>query len=193
MSFIVEVSGVEAAFAGLDPSTVAKGTARGLNKMGQQVKTAMKKRLRGIYVIKAGAVDKAIVVIPASASYLVTTVRATGRPISFVHYQARQLKRGVSVRVKRSSGTTLLPGKFLQQVKSLRGVFFRPDRLEYPRRRGNLPIHAFSGPSVPQLFGSRASFADLQRFVSRHLSALIGHEVMFEINKKTLRSTSRWV
>lgn len=193
MKYDVEVQGVEAAFAGLDPSTIAKGTARALTKIATLVRTGIKQSLRQRYTLKAGKINEAIKVIPAKPYYLVSTVKASGRRMSFVHYVMRQTRRGTSVRVKRSKGATVQPGKFIQTIGQYYGVFFRPDRRLFPKRPGNLPIHAFQAPAITQLFGSRESFGIMQRMVDERLSTVLAHEIFFEVNKKVLRPKGRGV
>jgi len=205
MSFTVVVHDTERVFAGLDKNTIAKGTARGLTKMGRQARTAMRKRIRKVYTVKAAAVTKAITVSRATPARLVTTITASGRKVSMVKYQARETAKGARVKILRRKSPVLLKSMFIETAGSTTQVFYRPAayaKNAHPgagrkankttgSRRGargqELPIHAFKGPAIPQLFGSRASFTDLQRFVGRKIDKLIAHEVMFEIDKKRVR------
>lgn len=193
MRFSITVSGIETVFAGLEKKTIAKGTARGLTKMGQQARTAIRKRLRKVYTIRAAAVRKAISVSRANPTHLETKIRASGRPVSFRKYQARAGPKGVRVKVRRKKSPTLFPGSWLlnqSQVKTkatLAGLFKRPEQEVRPRREGHLPIEHIKGPSVPQLFGSRKQFKDIEKFVARKLDLLITHEIWFEVNKKRIK------
>jgi hypothetical protein len=198
---VVEVGNIENVFAGLDKRTIAKGTARGLNKMAEQARTAQKNRLRSLYTIKARAISKAVKLLRAKPSKLVATLRASGRNIRLTEYSANQNIKGVSVKIKRGGGRKKFIGHFKAELqvgvgedrKGVMGVFRRPDPPVRPRREFHLPIIHVKGPSVPQLYGSKAAMRDLSKFVGRKLDPLIGHEVMFEVNKKRLRPKGRGV
>ena len=199
MSISIHVEGVEEVFAGLDKRIIALGLARGLTKLGEQARTSMKTRMRKVYTIKAGAIDKAIKVRPAKPHRLITIVTARSRRVSMKKYQAIEGPRGVRIKIMRRKKPSLLPGTFMATVQagagdsSTTGVFYRRSKRDSaaPVFRtitgSELPIEHFRGPSVTQLFASLKAFEEVSKFITRKLGKILLHEVEFAINQKASR------
>ena len=79
----ITTEGIEDVFAGLDKKTIATGAMRGMNKMADRLKTAARKRIRGIYTIPAGRLAQSLRVDRAKryrlAAYLICTGTAKAR------------------------------------------------------------------------------------------------------------------
>jgi len=190
--FDIKVSGIDQAFAGLDKRTIAKGTARGLNKMAAQAKTHVKEAIRREYTLKASEIAAKIQVSRATPSYLVATIFATGKRLSLLKYQVSKTLKGVTYRIKKGK-RTLLRGYFEATVQTGHagvghtGIFHRTkpavSRIGKGHAAHGLHIAEFTGPSLPQLMGSHDTMASVKVFVTANLNALVAHEIMFEIER----------
>ena len=195
MKFYLSLHGIKDLLAGFDQQTVRTGLARGLNKLGDQVKTASKTSITKRYTIKASRVNQELT-IPRSrrarASQLSVTLRARGKRIGLMQYRARwdPRKAGASAIIRRGRGRKVWPGTFIRAVHQIKGQ----EGMEHVfERKGKerLPLRRVTGPSVPQLFGSAKSTAERQHFITRKYNSVVMHEMIFAIQQKSRRTMGK--
>jgi len=167
-----------------------KATIRALNNMGAQARTAAARIIREVgYGLKAATVKARLTLIKASAGRLVVTVRAQGRPIPLIEFQARQTSKGVSVKVL--NGRRLIAGAFIATMPSgHRGVYVRKAgaRSRKVMTKGKaqwhgLPIQELFGPGVPDALANEAVQRALEALVDDKFPQLLRHEVKYLLSR----------
>ena len=93
-------SDITAALSKLDrigAEVKAKVTVRALNKTASYVKTQASREIRAAgYELKAKTIKAAIKLRRASAGHLEALVKAMGKPVPLIEFDARQVRDGVS-------------------------------------------------------------------------------------------------
>lgn len=164
--------GLDEAIEQLDPKVVQLAHNRTITELTRKARTRAKKSITADYNVKAGEVLKRMGKPRFSGFGLQRTgmIMASGRRMSIAKFGARQLKKGVSYRVKRSGGRKTIKHAWLAKMPSGHvGVFThgRADSTQYKGgsirrkkplgRRGKnfsqLPIDDTFGPSIPQMMG----------------------------------------
>lgn len=160
-SVSVDIEGALAKLAYVREDVADKAVTRALNKTAAQTRTEASKQIRAAgYNLKASVIKQAISIDRATAAQVRASVRAIGKPIPIINYDARPVQNGVTVAVK--NGRKLLPGAWLLTLPGgHRGVFERdprktPRRVKY-QKDGKwtskvLPIREVYGPSIPAAF-----------------------------------------
>ena len=168
----ITAEGLDAARAALGPDVVEKATRSAVNKVAAKAMTAAKKDIRQEYNVKAGDLvrrNKAtgelgrgpnnrqgLSLIRARKGGQTALILGRGGPLPLIHFgaspktpqadQARKRRKGVTVRVKKSTGRTRLQHVFVAQMKSGHiGLFEREEGAD------RTPIHQLYGPSVPAM------------------------------------------
>jgi hypothetical protein len=86
-----------------------------------------------------------------------TIMRVKGSRISLVKYGARQVRKGITVKVKKSGGRKLVRHAFIVTMPSGHvGVFTRDGRKR-------LPVSVHYGPGIPQLFYRKQTMSVMRR------------------------------
>jgi len=137
-------------------SEARAGIARALNKTMTTARATASDEIKSAgYGLKVGDIKGALSIRRADARFLQAAVRAKGRPIPLIKYQARQTKKGVTVSVK--GGRKLIAGAFIATMSSGHmGVFTRKKGMVQGKR--GQPIlnrklsHELFGPAVPGMF-----------------------------------------
>ncbi len=167
--------------AAQDMKTTA--TVRALNKMGQQVITAIPKGMRQVgYKLKAADVKKGLRLRRASPSELRVVITASGRPLPLIRYGARQTLKGVSVDVL--NGRKVIAHAFISTMPSgHQGVFVREDGGRHKKvmrdgkaRWTQLPIRELFGPAIPDGVANAQVQETLATLVQEKFPALLEHE-----------------
>ena len=154
-----------------------RATASALNKTIAQAKTRASSDLREVYNIKKSDIDATMSIRKATVTQLFAMLRTTGKRIALSKFGARQVASGVAVMVKKGA-RKVIRTKFIATMKSGHiGVYGR-------KGRARLPIIERSGPSVPQLFGSRNIIQKLQTFTTQKLPEILDHEIQFFLSRK---------
>ncbi len=100
--------------------------AAAINKTIRFTNVAASKEIRQVYNIKAADVKKTISVKKASKNRLRAEFASRGARIALAKFGAKQTKRGVTVKVKKTGGRKLIKGAFLSTMPSgHKGVFHR--------------------------------------------------------------------
>jgi len=125
---------------------VGPALTRSLNRAATSVKTEASRTIREELNLKAGAVSKSIHVGRASAGSPEASIRIAGKQVPLIGFiGTRQVRKGVSVKVKRSGSRKVIAHAFIATMKSgHRGVFTRD------KGAGRLPISEMFSIAVQQ-------------------------------------------
>ena len=127
----VSIEGIDAAQRLLTeaPKRLPRAVAKALNDGAVRARSESVRLIGAEWNVKSTAARKALSIRRATVTKLESSVEATGgrgRGIPLASFNARQTKRGVSVKLKRAGSRGLLPGAFIATMKSgHRGVFTR--------------------------------------------------------------------
>jgi|GEM_PF-2246573 hypothetical protein len=150
MKVTVKIEGIDEALAAVDPKICKKALAKTVRRMGQKFKAVATKEVRKTYNIKAKRLKERIKTRTATSDNgFVWTLKVDGRQTGLVGFGARQVKKGVSVRVRKDRGRKVIKGAFIAPGKSGNVHVFR--RVDGKR----LPIEAKKTLSVPQMFNDK--------------------------------------
>jgi hypothetical protein len=162
-----------------------KATARALNRMGEGVRTEVPRIVRDQgYSLKVARIKKDLLLMRASPGQLTVTVRAQGRAIPLIEYQARQVKQGVTVNVK--GQRKLVRHSFIATMPTgHRGVFFRSGTKRVMKQKNGkryssqLPITEEYGPSVPGIVVNEAIERRVRVAIAERFPRLLEHEIAY--------------
>lgn len=153
----VDAAGVRRALAGLSDATSSRAIVRALNRAVDAGKTEAVKLTREELNLKAADVRESISVRKAGASLARAEIVIAPKPVPLIDYGARQTKTGVTVKVKRGGGRSLVRHAFVATMRSgHRGVFSRTPKGGGAASR-RLPIRELFSTSVRQLFKRRSA------------------------------------
>ena len=174
---------------------------RALNKAMTGVKTDAKAIIRQEYNIKAGALDKRISIRKATRQNITGVVTSKGSAIHHIDIAGtRQGKSGVSVNVKKSTGSQVLPRTFLAPgTRSGKMIVLRRPgkprgqhatlygRYGPPGSGGKVGSRArldsFVGPHPEVLMNAPHNWAKIQLAASNRLDKAIGSEMDAELRR----------
>ena len=165
-----------------------KAVVRALNKTAAQARTAASQEVRSAgYNMKASAIKKSFSISKATGKNLVVVLRATGRPIALINFQARQTKSGVSVNVK--TGRKVLNHAFIATMKNgHKGVFERTGAARTKgakvikngkRIRPNTPIKELFGPSIPSALANDAVERAIMKKIKEKFPLILASEINY--------------
>lgn len=126
---------VSADFRALTENIKEKATVRALNRALDQSATAANREIRKVYNLKVAVVAKAFKKKYAREKmvYPVAVLEVSGSRIGLIEFDAKQVRRGVSVRVRRGGRRKTRKGAFIATTRSgYTGVFERRGRERYP-------------------------------------------------------------
>lgn len=180
---------------------------RSLNKAIRGVRTDTSKEIRREVTAKAKHVNRTFKIYKASAKkgILAAALESTGKRLPMIAYQARQTKRGVSVKINRQGGRHLIPHAFIATMPSGHtGVFQREIRHQDRGRFGTIPVQAdkredkqfakmprkyqlpiteLYSPSVPQVFKRPEVMRSIERKGQVRLKKAFEQELRFALLK----------
>ena len=164
----------------LQPQALASGARRAINRAARTAQTHMGRGIRDTLALRARDVRDGISIKRATDTNLEAELRVEREPKPLKDYGATQRKKGVSVRVRKDTGRTILRGSF--KVETLGGhVFLRGDDGE--QDVGRLPISKRFGPSI----GAYAQEA-WERRAEPEASRVLGSRLEHEINRQVDRA-----
>lgn len=182
----------------LSDRIVKRAAARALNRIGAQAKTQAVREIKERYRIGTRMMSKYITVSRrASAASLFVVVKAEGRPLPLLAFNARQTRQGVSVEIVKGN-RKLLKHAFIGRLKSgHEGVFSRVSgrgasgylwgKFQWRHGKGSrlrkkgrdLPIAELLTLGIPQAFSNRVVMERLEALVRDKFPAVFDHEVKF--------------
>ncbi len=147
MRINVEFEGIDKALAALNPQEYKKALSKTVRRMGQRFRTTATKEVRNTYYIKAKKLKEKIKTRTVrDGNGTVWKFEVRDNQSSLINFGARQIKKGVSVKVRKDRGRKVIKGAFI--VKGAGG------NLQVFKRAGKerMPIDAKKTLSVPQMF-----------------------------------------
>ena len=163
------------------PKDIPRALARALNKVGKLTHTKILKRIASEYTVTQRELKKRNISLrKAHFKNLTAIIRISGRRIRLLAFKAKQTKKGVTYKIKKTGRRKLVygfkesppeSGKPTTMPGGHRGVFKR-------KGRKRLPIIELYGPSVPAIFQNIRAFtaATFQREIGNKL----GKEMMVQ-------------
>ena len=142
-----------------------KAAARALNRAATTVRAEASREIRKEYNIKASEIRKEMSIQRATPSRLVSAVKAKGRRLTLLRFNARQNRTGVAVTIKKGRRQTIKSafiarGKGGNPVVFARGQYvngrFVPGKPRYP-------ITALNTVSIPVMFSQKVIVRALER------------------------------
>jgi Prophage minor tail protein Z (GPZ) len=170
-----------------------QAVARAINKTAVSARAQAAREIRNVgYRIKIAQIKKQLIIRRATRAELQAVIRASGRPIPLINYNARQNKQGVSVAVLRG-GTTIKHAFIATMPSGHRGVFLRKDYARTMSRhekhgithgagqRGKhgLPIFELFGPSIPAAFANETVQTALKQVIRQRFEVVLAQEIRF--------------
>lgn len=155
---------------------VPTAAARAINKTLTSVRAESTKRIRDERALKASVVRDALRIIKANKFRLFGAVEASGRPIPLREYQARQTKKGVTVKVS--------PGGRKLVVNAGNAAFQleRYGQHVYARTgKTRLPIKKLYGPSIPATFLKEKVVQAMDRVAGDNWPKRFAEELKYEL------------
>lgn len=155
-----------------------KAVASALNKTVALAKTAMSREIRAEFNISAATVSQSLRVQRASAAkgkfQLSAALSSISRPgrrsLNLARFSARQTRKGVTFKVKRSGPRQLIPGSFL--INGGATVMIREGNTR-------LPIKALQTIDVGQMFNTRRINAKVVQLIEARFPGLFANDVRF--------------
>jgi len=142
-----------------------KAAARALNRAATTVRAEASREIRKEYNIKASEIRKEMSIQRATPSRLVSAVKAKGRRLTLLRFNAKQNRTGVAVTIKKGRRQTIKSafvarGKGGNPVVFARGQYvngrFVPGKSRYP-------ITALNTVSIPVMFSQKVIVRALER------------------------------
>lgn len=150
---------------------VDAAAATALNRTSVTVRAEAVRKIGGTYNIKASVIRDQLRLKRADRSRLEAQVIASGRRIPLIAFQARQTRRGVTVRVKQER--KLVRGVFIAKMPTGHtGVFER-------KGRARLPIRELFSVSLPQAFTNRQILAALKQIAKERFGIEFARAMKF--------------
>lgn len=159
-----------------------KAMVRALNKTATTVRAEAAREIRKEYNLKIGAIKDQIQIIRATGSKLTAIVRASGRPIPLIQFDARwsRTMAGASVRVKKTRKT--VRGAFIAKMKSGHiGVFTRTQKSGAVAKRS--PIRQLFSLSLPAAFTQRTVADALVKVAKERFPVVLEQEARFALRR----------
>jgi hypothetical protein len=160
---------VHAFTARLGERKLRRVLALGVNDTGRQTLGFAARKVAKAGGIKSGTARKQFWLQRATPATLEANVRASGRAIPLIEFQARQTARGVTANAWGSR--KVYPGTFIATMKTgYRGVFSRVGKDRFP-------IDHKWGPSVPSLMAQDAVRDAVEAHATTQLQTNIGRQL----------------
>ena len=165
----------------LNPVLIRKAAPRAINKAAQLGRTAESKAVRVVYAITAKRLNLDLEKVSgknrATASKpraVIRAVKRTKRNPGLQHFGARQVRKGVSYRIRKDGGRKTLAHAFKSVMpRGGEGAFIR-------KGKQRLPIVRKVGPSVVQMV-ERVGVGPIKLAVANNLFRLFKHEYEREV------------
>jgi hypothetical protein len=146
------------------------------NKMIRKGNTAANKKVREVYNIKTATLNKYTKVYRASKIRPDAQIVIRGRRMPLFGFGARQTRRGVTIRVKRTTGRRTVLHAFIAQMPSgHQGIFIR-------KTKGRLPIRELYTVSPAKMFEVEGEKA-FKEIIDRDVGKTFDHELQFYMGK----------
>lgn len=170
-----------------------KAVTRSLNKTAQQGKTQAGREIKDHYQISTRVISKYITLKRAGRGSMQAVIRAEGKPLPMLAFNARQNGRGTDVQIKGRRIT--VPHAFIVTLKSgHKGVFARGGykgsfertgeqfgRFDFGKRRET--INELFTFSVPQGFSKKVVLEQIIKRVNQQFPKVLAQEINYLLSK----------
>lgn len=147
MEIDIKLKGVDEVLAQLNTEAVKKATVRTVNELGSELKTQTVKETRKKYNISAARLKGKLKVRKANYSNMRWSMTIPrDKKLNLINFAARQVKKGVSVKVLQSGGRKTVKGAFI--ANDGKTVFTR-------KTKKRLPIKTVTGLSPSQMISNK--------------------------------------
>jgi hypothetical protein len=149
---------------------------RTINKLITRGRSQANRQVRQTYNIKAKDLNRFTKVRRATSGRMEASITISGRKMPIILFSASQVKRGVTVRIKKASGRKTITGAFITGMPSgHRGVW---------RRKGKerLPIKELYTASPAEMFENEGAKA-FNKMVEKEGGNILQHEIDYELSK----------
>lgn len=159
---------------------IPAAASRALNKTLANVRTVASKEIREERALSAKVTKDALTIERATRQKLYGALVASGRPIPLSKYQARQGKRGVTVKVSPGGRKTVIhAGNKAFIVGKIGGHVFARET------KSRLPIKKLYGPSIPSTFIKDKVINALKIAAGENWVKRFAEEMKFELSKRS--------
>ena len=167
---------VEAMASDVQRKRIPIAASRAINKTLGNVKTEASKRIKEERALSSKVIKDALNVYKATRSRLYGAVVASGRPIPLRDYQARQTRKGVTVKVSPGGRKLVVQSgnKAFQVERYGQHVYVRTGN-----RR--LPIKKLYGPSIPATFLNKHVIDALDAVAGDNWPKRFAEELRYEL------------
>lgn len=178
------IAQVLARMEGYQRDTLDKAVVNALNRCAEMAKTEAARQIKDKgYNFKASKIKEVIAIKRASTGHLTATLRVKRKPTPLIDFDARQTKKGVSVKVQKKRA--VIEHAFIATMPTgHRGVFVRKDggKRIYRHKGGKvvssqLPIRELYGPSVGGAYANEQIQAAMARSIAENFEARLRHEL----------------
>ncbi len=180
---VVEIRGIPEVMAVINPNVHEKAWRRTINDVTRQSATAASRAIRDRYTVKARALKKKMRVRVLTAGSRVAKIRVEGKRLGLLSFAGtRQVKTGVSVKIKRHGTRKVIRHAFIAAPKGGRQVFRRRWRREHPAeptrpmrpsrqygampRTYRLPIEKLTTIGPAEMFDHPRVYVEIERVVN---------------------------
>lgn len=188
-----DIANVQVALAGVK-NGASRVLSRAINKTLDGVRTDSVNEIAKDITPKKSTIRGTFTVRKTSVTNLEGRTYSRGKPLGLIHYQARQTKKGVSVKVKRVGKRAVILGAFIAKGKGATNVFWRQYRgtrkkvrpgFQYGAlpRGYRLPIERLTGPRIPDIMGNPKVIGLILSAANVRLDKNLSSQLDYELSK----------
>lgn len=184
----------------LEEQVKTKAMVSAINKTATQTKNLATRLIRKSYLVKSEDLKDKIIIQKASKNRLEALVisKKKGGGIELTKYSARMTRKGLSVKVKRSGGRSVIPNAFIGQGSAFvregekthipRKGYWAGKTIKRGERKGE-PIlrqrlKKLYGPTIADLMGSKDIELQLYKFARVKVVEIFMNEVRFYMKRE---------
>lgn len=138
--------------------------SRALISSRRAAKTEFTRAARAIYNVRAGSFQDNFSVTEIDLGALSYKVRGAKRSITIAAFGARQVKKGLSVQIRKDGGRKVIAGGFFPRSGNKSAVPFKRDG------KARLPISVLYGPSAADMIKAKAVHDPALKITKERLS-----------------------
>jgi len=196
IQFYLKVEGLSSLEQTLNPDIINKAITRALNRAAKSAVVIGSRKIREIYNIKAVDIKKAVKIRKATLRNTEAELQITGEPIPFKYFGAKQTRKGVTVRIKKTEPRKLIRSAFIGgylPIKQKKGKYKPIKRVSWGgghvyKRQGKkwLPISKLVAThiTIPDLFRSPKIWPNIQRKIHETFQKEFWRNYEYYLSKK---------
>lgn len=182
-----DVDQVKVALLHMRDEEVGKAAVAAMNRAASAVKRSAIKEVYRQRNLPRAEITSHIIWRKAYGEHLVTTIRASGRPISLREYGAHNTAHGVSVKVMRDGQRKIVHSHgnkaFIYSRKHLAPPGSPTGPVVVRLGRARLPIEKLYGPSIPTAFVKHVVMEGFKRIAAEKWRERFDHEIAFRFKQ----------